>query len=123
MVKKLNIQALVHKRFDRLFKLAEENALAHNFKLANRYVELARKIGMRHNIRIPAKYKRRFCKNCNFYLLPGVNARIRTRNRRVVIFCENCKRYTRIPFIREKLKKNLKIQKYTNPCIEFICYE
>ncbi|MEW6070922.1 MAG: ribonuclease P, partial [Candidatus Thermoplasmatota archaeon] len=78
-----------------------ERALQHDFKLANRYVALARKIGMRHNIRLPAKYKRRFCKHCNYYLLPGVNARIRTRKSRVVIFCENCGKFTRIPFVRE----------------------
>jgi ribonuclease P protein subunit RPR2 len=111
MAEKLGIKALVHKRFDRLFELAEERALAHDFKLANRYIELARKIGMRHNIRIPTKYKRRFCKYCNSYLLPSANARIRTRKCRVVIFCESCKKITRIPFIKEVKGRRRRMQK------------
>lgn len=102
MVKKGDLAVLIHKRFDRLFKLAEQEALNHNFERANRYVELARKIGMRHNVRIPKKYKRRFCKYCNSYLLPGVNARVRTGKARIIIFCKNCNKFMRIPFLEEK---------------------
>lgn len=105
--KKINIPSIVHKRFDRLFELAEQAALKkHNFILADRYVDLARKLGMRHNIRIPAHYKRRFCKHCNSYLLPGVNARVRTGKSRLIIFCNNCGKFTRLPFLREKYKKS-----------------
>ena len=46
-------------RIDILFNLAEEEAKAHKFQRANRYVDLARKIGMRYNVRVPSQYKRR----------------------------------------------------------------
>ncbi|MBU2564846.1 MAG: ribonuclease P protein component 4, partial [Candidatus Thermoplasmatota archaeon] len=56
--------SIVNGNFDRLFTLAEKESLKHNMDRADRYVELARKIGMRYNVSIPAKYKRRFCKHC-----------------------------------------------------------
>lgn len=89
---------LAKERINRLFELAEREALDDNFERANRYVRLARKIGMRYNVRFPQKYKRRYCKHCLSYILPGVNSRVRLRSTKIVIFCEVCNKYTRIPF-------------------------
>ena len=75
--------------------------MAHNIHRANRYVELARKIGMRYNVRIPRWYRRRYCKQCHSYLMPSFNCRVRLRGRKAVIFCEECGSYMRIPFSRE----------------------
>ena len=105
------IISIINGNLDRLFTLAEKEALKHNMDRADRYVELARKIGMRYNVPIPAKYKRRLCNHCYSYLLPGVNARVRTGKAKVIIFCENCKKYMRIPFIRE-VKERRKHAKY-----------
>ena len=71
-----------------------------NKSLANRYVTLARKIAMKVRMRIPQKYKRRYCKHCYKYLQPGVNSRIRTRNKKVIISCFECKKFMRIPVKR-----------------------
>ena len=95
-------------RIDILFDLAEEEALAHNLHRANRYVELARKIGMRYNVRIPRRYRRSYCKHCHSYLVPSINSRVRLRGKRTVIFCENCGDYMRMPFIRERKGKKAK---------------
>ncbi len=92
-------------RIDILFDLAEREASAHNLHRADRYVGLARKIGMRYNVRIPGRYKRRYCKHCHSYLLPSVNCRVRVRGRKVIIFCENCGDHMRVPFYREKVGK------------------
>ena len=73
--------------------------------LANRYVELARKIAMKCRIRIPAELRRRFCKNCHAYLKPGVNLRVRLQGSKVVYQCLKCKEYMRFPYIREKKSK------------------
>jgi ribonuclease P protein subunit RPR2 len=89
-------------RIDILFGLAEEEALSHNLPRATRYVDLARKIGMRYNVRIPGKFKRKFCKHCHTFLLPGENARVRVKNGKIIVFCQNCNRYTRMPIIRDK---------------------
>ena len=83
---------IAKERVDKLFSLAEVNR-----KLADRYVQLARKIAMKVNLRLPSRLKRRFCKNCGAYLRPGVNARVRTRNGNLVYYCFKCKHTSRIP--------------------------
>ncbi len=59
------------------------------------YVALARRIGMRHNVRIPRELKQRMCRHCNCYLIPGRNARIRLRGKHLTMTCLNCKRQMR----------------------------
>jgi len=84
-------------RIKKLFSLAEKKALSGRIDLANRYVEIARKISMRYLVPIPKDFKRSFCKHCYFFLLPDVNCRIRLHRNRLIIYCKNCKKYTRIP--------------------------
>jgi ribonuclease P protein subunit RPR2 len=69
---------------------------------AKRYVELARKIGMRYNVRTDAKA--RFCKKCSSLLKPGVSCRVRLRKDKqaVVVTCLACGAVSRHPYIREK---------------------
>ena len=96
-------KTIAKKRIDKLFEIAEENALSGKFVLANRYVELARKISMRYLVPITKEYKLRFCKHCYAYLLPNVNSRVRVNKSKIVIHCNNCKKFMRIP-----LKNNRK---------------
>ena len=84
-------------RINKLFVLAEANALSGEFNLSNRYVELARKISMRNSTPISARNKRRFCKHCYSYLLPNVTCRVRIHRGKIVGYCYNCRKYTRIP--------------------------
>jgi len=77
-------------------------------KLADRYVKLARELAMKFKVRIPPELKRKFCKHCYSYIMPSVNARIRTRQGKVVYYCLNCKRYMRFPYIRERKAKRKK---------------
>ena len=88
--------AIVKHRIRKLFSEADET-FSTNKKLADRYIELARKIGMKMNVRLPKKFKRKFCKHCNHYLKPGVNSRVRIHKHRVTIYCMDCKNFTRIP--------------------------
>jgi len=94
--KKLN-KTMAKKRIEKLFKLAEEKAFSNKLSLADRYVELARKISMRYRVSIPREFRRKFCKNCYRYLQPGVNARVRLTSGKLVIYCRNCREFTRIP--------------------------
>ena len=82
---------------ERVKELFAEATKTKSQKLANRYVHLARKIAMKARIRMPREYKRRFCKHCYSYLKSGQNARIRTRQGKLVIYCLECKKYARIP--------------------------
>ena len=89
-------------RMEILFGLAEKEALQGHGARARRYVDLARKIGMRYNVRTPPEFKRRFCKACLAYFVPGVNARVRVGRGRVVITCTACGAIQRLPFRTEQ---------------------
>ena len=91
-------KTIAKKRVVKLFELA----LSGRLKLANRYVEIARKISMRYMVSIPKEHKIRFCKHCYSYLLPNVNSRVRINDGKIVIYCNNCKKYTRIPLKNNK---------------------
>ena len=54
----------------------------------------ARKKAMRVNLKLPIEIRRKFCHHCNS-LLKG---RVRLRNRKKVIQCSECGKFTRIPF-------------------------
>jgi ribonuclease P protein subunit RPR2 len=59
----------------------------------------ARKIAMAAKIRLPTEFRRSVCKNCNSFLVHGVNCRVRVRQKRephVVITCLKCGWQTRI---------------------------
>jgi ribonuclease P protein subunit RPR2 len=107
---KKNQKIIAKSRINQLFELAEQNAKTNKMNLANRYVELARKISMRHLVSIPNEYKRSFCKHCYNYLLPNVTSRVRINRGKLIIFCFKCNKYTRIPLnnIRKKASATLK---------------
>lgn len=95
---KKNQKQIALKRIKALFELAYNKATDENFELADRYINIARKISMKYLVPIPNKYKRSLCKHCYCYLLPYVNSRVRIKNGKIIIFCNNCEKYTRIPF-------------------------
>jgi len=84
-------------RIKRLFLMAENKAHSGNLSIANRYVEIARKLSMKYLVPIPKEFKHRFCKHCYCFLYPYVNSRFRVTRGKLIIYCNNCKKYTRIP--------------------------
>jgi len=66
-----------------------------NRKMAHLYAKKSRRLAMKNKIKLPANIKRRICKNCYSYLSPGINCRIRTRDGKLIIYCFECKKYTR----------------------------
>ena len=95
---------IARERMGKLLKLAEENAKNPTF--SKRYAQLALKIGMRYNIRLPGEIKRRICKKCFSLLIPGENCIVRTnpKQQAVIITCKNCGSVRRFPYRREKRK-------------------
>jgi ribonuclease P protein subunit RPR2 len=91
---------MAKERINKLF-LEAENLPAEELELANRYVEIARKISMKYKVKIPQKYKRMFCKNCYSYLRPPKTCRIRLNKGKKVYYCLKCKKFTRIPYIKK----------------------
>jgi|TARA_B100002003_G_C14052839_1_gene506996 ribonuclease P protein subunit RPR2 len=70
----------------------KDSGLSHNL------IRKARNLAMKHKIRLPSNLKRRFCSHCYKYLVPSVNCRVRVQRGKVVYYCLNCKKFTRLPY-------------------------
>ena len=87
------------KRVHTLFSLAKE-VIHEDPELAQRYVQIARRIAMRTKLHMPKEYRNLICRHCKSFILPGVNCRIRIQQRRephMVITCLNCGQHSRFP--------------------------
>lgn len=92
-------QRIAKERIQILFELAEKNFKFHPER-SRRYTELARKIGLRYNVRLGKELKRKFCKNCNSLLVPGKTSKVRLDSKRkiIVINCLQCNKIYRISY-------------------------
>jgi ribonuclease P protein subunit RPR2 len=90
---------IAKERIKRLFNLAKEG-YEKNPERTARYIELARKIGKRYNVRLTRKEKRSFCKNCNHLLIPNKTStsEIDSKKQLVIIKCTNCGNIYRYPY-------------------------
>jgi len=94
-------------RIDTLFTLAER-VFPYSQKLAKRYVEIALDVQKKAKVRMPRKWKRRYCKKCHTLWVPGITCTVRLRQDKmphVVCRCLNCGHIERYPYLREKKKK------------------
>lgn len=102
-----NIREIARARIEILFNQAQ-SAFPSDPTLAKRYIELARRIGMKAGVRLTREQKLSLCKGCGGLLVPGVNCRVRTRSEygtTVLITCLDCGRKKRYPTVRERLSK------------------
>lgn len=98
-------RAIARERIRILFAEAEQAALEGRLDRADRYVELARRIGMRYQVPIPRELKPFVCRRCGAYLLPGETSRVRTRGTAVATTCLRCGHVRRVPFRRERKER------------------
>lgn len=84
-------------RIDRLEELARAATKAGDEERARYYVRLARRIAERNRLSLPTSFKRFTCDDCDAYLLPGNNARVRLQNGHVVVTC-SCGAHARYPY-------------------------
>lgn len=84
-------------RIDRLFELARAAATAGDHDRARTYVRRARRIGERNRLALPREFRRFTCDACDRVLIPGRNARVRTRSGHVVVTCD-CGTQARYPY-------------------------
>ena len=90
-------RAVAQEQIRALFAAA---AAASSPSSANRLVQKARRLAMRHRIRLPSSLKKHFCSHCHAYLRPGVNCRVRLAKQRVIYLCLGCKKFMRFPYAR-----------------------
>ncbi len=89
-------------RISRLLDLSEEAVRQDRPDRARRYVEIARRIGMKTRMRMPKD--RPFCKGCLVPLMPGINCTVRLSDHKVVVTCGMCGAVRRRPYLREQRK-------------------
>jgi ribonuclease P protein subunit RPR2 len=80
---------MAFQRIQRLFELADQGFETHPER-SNRYVSLARRIGMRYRVRIPQELKEKMCKHCHAYLVQGITARTRLQGTHMTTTCLVC---------------------------------
>jgi len=95
------MQAIAKERIEQLFKHAEE-IVKKNPERARRYITLARKISMKAKVKIPSRLKRKYCKYCYSFLLPGFNCRVRNNKGIIVYYCLECKHFNKVGFRSKK---------------------
>jgi ribonuclease P protein subunit RPR2 len=88
---------IAHERIADLFALAQREARRQDGRLADRYVQLARRVGTRYNVRLPAEYRELYCRGCSSYWVEGRTVRTRLRGNRRVRTCLGCGRSRRVP--------------------------
>jgi|SRR3989338_9141938 len=89
-------QKIAKRRINFLFQHAKE-VFKEDSRLSDKYIKMAIRIAMKHKIRMTSSLKKRFCKNCHKYLVPGVNCRVRIHKHRIIYYCLSCKHYMRHP--------------------------
>ena len=100
---------IAKERMDILFaKALEEEAgggKVGSSQKAERYVDLARRIGMRYNVRMRREHRRAICRSCGAVLPGPRGSRVRVRRGRVIISCKKCGQVRRYRLGSQESKK------------------
>jgi ribonuclease P protein subunit RPR2 len=91
---------IARERVSGLFQLADTEASHGHGELADRYVTLARRIGMRYNVRLPSEFRELYCRRCSAFWIEGRTVRTRLRGGRRVRTCLRCGEARRVPLRR-----------------------
>jgi len=88
---------VARERISSLFALAEREAATGKAQFADRYIQLARRIGTRYNVRLLPEYRELYCRGCSAFWVEGRTVRTRLRSGRRVRTCLRCGRERRTP--------------------------
>ena len=69
-----------------------------NPSLAQKYLEMIRRLSRKFRLPVSRAVKRQYCKHCSVLITPGLNGRVRLRNGMRVLYCSECKGFTRTPY-------------------------
>lgn len=87
-------------RIERLMTLAAEAVKEGKPERARRYVDLARRIGMKTRTGIPKEF--RYCHECLMPQIAGISCTVRLNNGKVSITCTECGAVRRLPYRKEQ---------------------
>ncbi len=97
---KPDYQIKIAKERIRILFSEADNAAKDDPELAKRYMKLAKRIGMRYNVRL-GKLKRKFCKRCYSYFT-AKNSQRRLKRGILIITCKECGHVQRYPYKGKK---------------------
>lgn len=104
---------IAYERLEILFKMAEDEFSLHPQR-SHRYVEMARNIAQKYNLKMPSYWRSRYCKGCERFLKPGLNSKVRLNQQAVTIECLECGEVSIMPYVKEqKSKRRNKIESRT----------
>lgn len=103
---------LGQQRIERLTSMAAEAVREGKSENARRYIDLARRIGMKTRTGIPKEF--RYCQGCLIPLIAGINCTVRLNNGKVSITCRECAVVKRLPYMREQKNDRERSQKRVN---------
>jgi ribonuclease P protein subunit RPR2 len=86
---------IARERISTLFALAEREATTGHGALADRYVDIARRVGTRYNVRLLPEYQELYCRGCSTFWVEGRTVRTRLRAGHRVRTCLHCGRERR----------------------------
>ncbi|MBI2140437.1 ribonuclease P [Candidatus Woesearchaeota archaeon] len=95
-LKKLQAKQEAMQRIPQILEKAKKAYKAGNKRLALVYSKKVRHLSNRHKLRLPIAVKRQFCRHCSHVLIPGVNCRIRTREGKLVVYCLECRKFSKM---------------------------
>ena len=101
-----DVKQIAYERICILFDLAKQ-VVHERPDLADRYVDIARRVAMKARIHLPKEFRLLVCRRCKRFILPGVSCRVRIQPRRephVTITCLRCGNHVRILYGRRKKK-------------------
>ncbi len=85
-----DVTSIARERIEILFDNAEKEFNNNRSDLADRYVQMARKLATKYKIKINQDYYQRFCKKCLKYKKVGKNASVRTEKGFLIFRCLDC---------------------------------
>jgi ribonuclease P protein subunit RPR2 len=91
--KKQKIRKIADGQIRELFRQADAN-----LKYADKYVRAAWKIATKTKTPIPRELKRRFCRKCLSFWIPGRTCRVRVSKGRIIYLCFSCKHIRRFVY-------------------------
>jgi len=80
---------IAKERIDILLNEAKKNFNKHPER-SHRYAELAHKLKLKYKVKLTPDIKRRLCKNCHKFMVPGRNCRVRIHSSRLIYTCGEC---------------------------------
>ncbi len=97
----MDANKIARERCEKLLKMARE-VYSKDKTRSKRYVSLARKISMRHRLKIGNEL---FCKKCGTVFVPGVTLKVRLAKGLRLNTCVSCGFTRRFPFKAGKSRK------------------